>query len=375
MSWREALLIKLGTGVFGGITFGRWLRMLRDNDFAVDLPYWGRAAAITASSISNSLFAAWENFRYHQGINAAKIEPPLFILGIWRSGTTHLHNLLAQDDRFTYPNTYQVSFPASFLTTERINAGLVGFFVPRKRPMDNVAFGLAEPQEDEFAVAALLGGFSLAWAFPRRAEFYNRYLTLRDTSPKELVEWKAALTWFLQKLTLKYGKPLVLKSPGHTCRIKVLLEMFPEARFVHIRRNPFDVFRSTEHLMRTGVSPLWTLQRPDFRDLDDRIVRQYKDVYDAFFEERGLIPKGHFHEVCFEALEADPIGQVRGIYEALTLPDFVHVEAALRRYLDRIAGYKKNTLPDVPSGVRARIEKEWRRCFYEWGYPLGTATR
>jgi hypothetical protein len=127
--------------------------------------------------------------------------------------------------------------------------------------------------------------------------------------------------------------------------------------------------------MRTGVSPLWTLQRPDFRDLDDRIVRQYKDVYDAFFEERGLIPKGHFHEVCFEALEADPIGQVRGIYEALTLPDFVHVEAALRRYLDRIAGYKKNTLPDVPSGVRARIEKEWRRCFYEWGYPLGTATR
>jgi omega-hydroxy-beta-dihydromenaquinone-9 sulfotransferase len=374
MSWREALLIKLGTGVFGGITFGRWLRMLRDNDFAVDLPYWGRAAAITASSIPNSLFAAWENFRYRQGINATQIEPPLFILGIWRSGTTHLHNLLAQDDRFAYPNTYQVSFPASFLTTERINARLVGFFVPRKRPMDNVAFGLAEPQEDEFAVAALLGGFSLAWAFPRRAGFYNRYLTLRDTSPKELVEWKAALTWFLQKLTLKYGKPLVLKSPGHTCRIKVLLEMFPEARFVHIRRNPLDVFRSTKHLMRTGVTPLWTLQRPDFHDLDDRIIRQYKDVYDAFFEERGLIPEGHFHEVCFEALEADPIGQVRGIYEALTLPDFVHVEAALRRYLDRIAGYKKNTLPDVPSEVRSRIEKEWRRCFDEWDYPLETAT-
>lgn len=207
--------------------------------------------------------------------------------------------------------------------------------------MDNVAFGVTEPQEDEFAVAALFGGFSLAWAFPRRAEFYNRYLTLRDTSTKELVEWKAVLTWFLQKLTLKYGKPLILKSPGHTCRIKVLLEMFPEARFVHIRRNPFDVFRSTEHLMRTGVTPLWTLQRPDFRDLADRIILQYKEVYDAFFEERGLIPKGHFHEVCFEALEADPIGQVRRTYEALALPDFGHAEPALRVYLDSIAGYKK----------------------------------
>ena len=368
MSWREALLIKLGTGVFGGITLGRWLRMLRDNDFAVDLPYWGRAAAITASSIPNSLFAAWEDRRYRQRIIATKTEPPLFILGIWRSGTTHLHNLLAQDDRFAYPNTYQVTFPATFLTTERINAGLVGFFVPRKRPMDNVAFGVAEPQEDEFAVAALLGGFSLAWAFPRRAEVYNRYLTLRDTSPQELAEWKAALTWFLQKLTFKYGKPLILKSPGHTCRIKVLLDMFPQAKFVHIRRNPFDVFRSTEHLMRTGVTPLWTLQRPDFRDLDDRIIRQYKEVYDAFFEERGHIPKGHLHEVSFEALEADPIGQVRGIYETLALPNFAHVEAALRRYLDGIAGYKKNTLPDLSSELRSRIEKEWRRSFDEWGY-------
>ena len=375
MSWREALLIKLGTGVFGGITLGRWLRMLRDNDFAVDLPYWGRAAAITLSSIPNSLFAAWENFRYGQRIDATKIEPPLFILGIWRSGTTHLHNLLCQDDRYAYPNTYQVTFPATFLTTERINARLVGFFVPRKRPMDNMAFGVAEPQEDEFAVAALLGGFSLAWAFPRRAEFYNRYLTLRDTSPKELAEWKAVLTWFLQKLTLKYGKPLILKSPGHTCRIRVLLEMFPEARFVHIRRNPFDVFRSTEHLMRTGVNPLWTLQRPDCRGLDDRIIRQYKEVYDAFFEERGLIPKGHLHEVCFEALEADPIGQMRGIYEALGLPDFGHIEAALKRYLESIARYKKNALPDVLSEVRSRIEKEWRRCFDEWGYPVGSATR
>lgn len=103
MPWRESLLIKLGTGVFGGITFGRWLRMLRENDFAVDLPYWGRAAAITVLSIQNSLLAAFENFWYRQRISATKIEPPLFILGIWRSGTTHLHNLLAQDDRFAYP--------------------------------------------------------------------------------------------------------------------------------------------------------------------------------------------------------------------------------------------------------------------------------
>jgi hypothetical protein len=172
------------------------------------------------------------------------------------------------------------------------------------------------------------------------------------------------------KMTFKYGKSLILKSPGHTCRIKVLLELFPEAKFVHIRRNPFDVFRSTEHLMRTGVTPLWTLQRPGFRDLDDRIIRQYKEVYDAFFEERGLIPKGRFHEISFEELEADPIGQVRGIYEALALPDFQQVQPALRRYVESLSGYKKNTLPELPPDLRERIAGQWRRCFDEWGYPV-----
>jgi hypothetical protein len=199
MSWREALVTKLGTSVFAGITLGRWLRMLRDNDFAVDPPYWGRAAATTLNSIPNTLLAAFENLLYRQKISATKIDPPLFILGIWRSGTTHLHNLLAQDDRFAYPNTYQVTFPLTFLTTEKNNARLMGFFIPRKRLMDNVTFGFAEPQEDEFALAVLIGGFSLAWVFPRRAGFYNRYLTVRDASAKEMAEWKTALTWFLQR--------------------------------------------------------------------------------------------------------------------------------------------------------------------------------
>jgi hypothetical protein len=369
MGWREALVTNLGAGGLAGITLGRWLRVLQDNQFAVDWPYCGRAVVITLGSVPNTLLAAWEDLWYRQRISKTKIEPPLFILGIRRSGTTLLHNLLAQDDRFAYPNTYQISFPQTFLTTEKINAKLMGYFLPKKRSMDNVAFGFTEPQEDEFALWPLIGGFTMGWAFPRRAGFYHRYLTLHEASPKEVAEWKTAWTWFLQRVTFKYGKPLVLKSPGHTCRIKLLLELFPEARFVHIRRNPFDVYRSSEHWLRTGT-PVWTLQRPDHRDLEDRILGQYKEVYDAFFEERGLIPKGHFHEVHFENLEKDPLGQVRRIYEALALPDFGHVEPALRRYLATIAGYKKNTLPELPAELQSRVAREWRKCFEEWGYPI-----
>jgi hypothetical protein len=334
----------------------------------VDRPYWGRAAVITLASIPNTLFRWWEDWRYGRQISATRVDRPLFILGIWRSGTTHLHNLLAQDDRFAYPTTYQVFYPHTFLTTEKRNARLVGFFMPKKRPQDNMALGVHEPQEDEFALCSLTGrAWPLAWAFPRQAEHHGRYLSMRGLTEGELAEWKATLTWFVRKLSFKYGRPLVLKSPGHTCRIRLLLELFPEAKFVHIRRNPYDVFRSTQHMIRT-MTPWWALQRPDYSDLEERTLRQYREVYDAFFAERRLIPKGHFHEVGFEDLEADPMGQVRCIYEALGLPDFGHAEPALRRYLESITGYKKNTLPELPADVRARIAREWRQCFEEWGY-------
>jgi hypothetical protein len=368
MSWREAFLIRFGPGTFSGIPLGRWLRLLRDNHFAVDLPYWGRAAAITCSSIPNAVHAWRENRLFCERVRNTKIEPPLFILGIWRSGTTLLHNLLAQDERFAYPNNYQVCYPETFLTTEQWNARIVQAFLPNTRPQDNVTIGMQEPQEDEFAFGSLTGRtVYTGWAFSRRRAHYDRYLTFRDVPADEVAEWTAALTRFVQKLSFKYGKPLVLKSPGHTCRIKLLLELFPEARFVHIHRNPYDVFRSTLHMVRK-VAPWMALQRPQFGDLEERTIRQYKQIYDVFFEERDLIPKSRLHEMGFEALEADPVGQMRGLYEALALPPFDAVEPCLKRYVDSLSGYKKNTLADLSSDLRERIAREWRRCFDEWGY-------
>ncbi|HEY7155130.1 MAG TPA: sulfotransferase, partial [Gemmataceae bacterium] len=273
MSWREAFLVRFAAGAFSGITLGRWLRVLRENHFAVDRPYWGRAAMITLTSIPNTLAAAWENVFYGRKVRNTRVAPPLFILGIWRSGTTHLHNLLTQDDRFAYPTTYDVFYPHTFLTTEKRNARLVGFFLPKKRPQDNMALGIREPQEDEFALFSLTGrALPMAWTFPRRADHYGRYLTLRGASASEVAEWKSALAGLVRKLAFKYGRPLVLKSPGHTCRIRLLLELFPQAKFVHIHRNPYDVFRSTRHLIRT-VPPWWALQRPDYSDLEERSLR------------------------------------------------------------------------------------------------------
>jgi omega-hydroxy-beta-dihydromenaquinone-9 sulfotransferase len=354
----------------GGITFGAWLRLLRRAKFAVDPVYWPRAALLTLGSFANSLHRWREQRLYGAEVAAQKIRPPLFILGHWRTGTTHLHNLLALDPQFAFPNNYQVCYPHTFLTTEAMGSRF-GFLFPRRRPQDNVRLGLAEAQEDEFAlaVATSLSPY-LGWVFPRQAEFYERYLTFRAVPQEEVTKWQAGFFTFLQKLTLKYGRPLVLKSPTHTCRIKLLLEMFPDARFVHIHRNPFTVFQSTRRLFDSAI-PCNALQTVQYRQRDERILRTGRLMYDIFFEERSLIPPGRYHEIGFEDLERDPVNELCNLYRSLALGGFEEIEPAIRSYLAALGEYRKNEYPDLSREIRERIAAAWGRYFAEWGYGPG----
>jgi omega-hydroxy-beta-dihydromenaquinone-9 sulfotransferase len=367
--WRNTLLFRLGPGLLAGITLADWLELLRDNRFALAPRALPRALAITWHAIRNRAASKREERRHGPDLEGVTVLPPVFILGHWRNGTTHLHNLLTVDDRFAFPNMYQALFPHTFLSTEAVSARMMSFFFPRRRPMDNIAWSLRSPQEDEFALCvSSLRSPLMGWVFPRRREHYDRYLTLRELPEAELDRWRQALWHFLKKLTWKYRRPLALKSPPHTCRIALLLEMFPDARFVHIHRDPYTVFQSSRWMFQVNWQ-LNGLQPPRLDDLPEWILRQYRVMYDLFFAERALIPKGRFHEVAFAELEKDPIGEMRRLYEALALPDLGPVEPALRGYLDSVAAYRKNEFPEVPAGWRRRIADAWQPCFEEWGYP------
>jgi len=368
--WRDAFFKLAGTNMLSGITFGQWLRMLRENRFSIDTIYYPRALLITLSSISNSMAAALEELRFGRAITETKLPPPLFILGSWRSGTTHLHNLLSRDHRFAFANQFQVTYPNTFLLTERSTAWLIERCIPKRRPQDSVAMSVSEPQEEDFALCASGQVNLLAWTFPRNAQFYDRYMTLQSLSAAEGARWRADYMRFLQKLTYKHRKPLVLKSPANTARIKTLLELFPEARFVNIHRHPYDVFRSNEHTLLTAA-PWWQMQRMDFGSASERhsrILDLLGNLYEAYFAERQLIPSGQFCDIAYEDLERDPIGQLRTIYAALDLPDFKTAEAVLQTYVDSLAGYRKNCFAELSPDLRKQIHERWRPCFDGWGY-------
>lgn len=350
-----------------GMTLSQWSGLLWRHRFAIDPPYWPRAAFITGASFLTTLVRWYEDAVYDSRIKDIEIQPPVFILGHRRSGTTHLLNLLAVDKQFAYPNVYQALNPYTFLTTEGISR-YIRFLSPKTRIVDNMRLGFEVPFEDEFAIcSSTLHSPYMSWALPRSADYYDRYATFRGVPEEEIAQWKEGLVTFLKKLTWKYDRPLLLKSPPHTGRIKLLLELFPNARFVHIHRNPYRVFQSSKRqtmvMFRTTC-----LQREDRHLSDERIIQGYKALYDAFFEERDLIPRGHFHEVCFEALERGRVEQIKQLYESLNLPGFEEMKPALQRYVDSIAGYHKNEYPNLPPELRSSIAHAWRRSFEEWGY-------
>src|SRR5438105_2360021 len=98
-SFREKFLLSAGPGQFAGMTAGDWLSLLRDNRFEVDSSYFLRAAIISLNSLSNSVIRRYEESVYGAKVRNVRVMPPVFILGHWRSGTTHLHNLFTIDHR------------------------------------------------------------------------------------------------------------------------------------------------------------------------------------------------------------------------------------------------------------------------------------
>lgn len=354
--------------VWHGLTFGTWMRLLasRPPMHWTSLP---RMASITALSVLNSSNALWESVLFGGKIARQKIEhPPIFILGHWRSGTTLLHNLMTMDPQFTYPNLYQVMYPGSFLLTERIVTKLTGWVLPETRPMDNIPAGWALPQEDEMALLALtLMSPYLMLAHQGDPEKTRRFFDLKQLTPAERRRWEDAFMTFVKKLTVRDNKPVVLKSPSHTFRIPVLLEMFPNAKFVYIYREPYAVYNSGMHLRKTLFRENG-LGKPNFKGMEEEVLQVYADCIDIYEGTKHLIPAGRLHEMKFEELEANPLSEMKKVYDSLGLGGWDKVEPVIQKELPALNEYRKNEF-QMDEGTMRTVYSRWKKSFDIYGYP------
>jgi hypothetical protein len=172
----------------------------------------------------------------------------------------------------------------------------------------------------------------------------------------------------LRKATFKEGgKRLVIKNCSDSARIKALLELFPDAKFIHTYRNPYDVFRSTQHLYRT-VLVRAQVQEIDLKELETWVLQFYTQLMQKFFAVKSLIPKGNLVEIKYEDLDKEPLAQLRRIYETLGLPGFAEAEPAFKAYLDSIKGYQKNVYKKLEDSLIQNVNQNWSFALKELGY-------
>jgi hypothetical protein len=272
----------------------------------------------------------------HPEIGDGRIERPIFVLGLPRTGTSILHELLAQDPANRVPMTWEVMHPfpapeaASFESDPRIalvEAHFAGIdrLLPDFKSMHPM--GARLPQE---CVAITQHEFaSMVWHTTNRVPGYQRWLDGADLRGVyeshrrwlQHFQWKApAARW-------------VLKSPGHLWALDALLAVYPDARLVQTHRDPLTVVASL-------VSLVCTLRSLASDDVDPHEIGADWSARLASGLERCMrvrdaaaLPDSRVADVAFRDFLADEIGAVRALYERFSLPFSPETETRMRRFL------------------------------------------
>lgn len=243
----------------------------------------------------------------------------------------------------------------------------MSFVIPETRPQDEMKMNLDFSGEHDFAIANLnsMSPYSGSY-FPKNQDYYNRYVSLFDVSIKEKRKLKKDISYIIRKLSIKKNnKQLVLKSPIDTARVDLLLEIFPNAKFIHIYRNPYEVFFSTKR-MHQKLIPIFQLQN-GYLDLDKFIIKTYRDIYYKYYCDIHLVPEGNLVDIKYEDFIARPIEELEKIYLALSLEGFEDAKPHMESYLESAKNYNLSKY-SISHKDKERIYSNWSGIIDTMGY-------
>lgn len=334
----------------------------------IDPPYAMRALGILASSALGAASALADEQESPLQAMPAPIDP-VFIVGHWRSGTTFLHNLLSRDTSFGHVSHLAAMAPGSFLSRARALGRRHRSGV--RRPQDEIEISPDSPEEEEFAIANLsTRSFLHAWYFPRMMRpIFDRWALMKGLESGEIEDWLGTYVGFLRKIThAAGGRRLLLKNPANTGRIALLAKRFPSSIFIHIVRDPRDVFRSTVNLY-DKVMPGFRLQDSEPRATKENILEFYPALMNQGLDALRDLPVSRRATVRFEDLERDPVQTASALYRKLPLGDFDRVRGEFESYAAAVAGYRKN-IYDRASEQGGDIRERWGTVAERLGYSL-----
>lgn len=345
----------------------RWAVLLWQSRFRVGAAYIPRLIVTLVASAANTVLSLPERLLCPLLLRRDPPDP-VFIVGMPRSGTTHLHNLLSLDPRFRSPRNFEVFNPHGFLTGWLTTAVLTPVLSWR-RPMDSMQMSVLSSQEEEFALTAL-GCESPYWSFclPREIRRHDAYWRPEGFSPAQENRWARRYKLFLRKLTCIHHRVPLLKNPANTGRVKMLRKHFPRGKFIHIVRHPHDVYRSNQRLASHGLV-VFQLQDPHHADnYATRCLENYRSLMDAYYADTVDLPQGTVAEVRYEDLVADPPSAIRGLYDQLDLEITPEFERRLASYLQAVSNYRRNQFATLSPDEQAEVNGAMAPYLQQWGY-------
>ena len=355
--------------IWTGMRPRNYYRLLADNQFQIDPSRYPMTGLVAMWSLFNSGLASAQWLLKDRAIAETRIEqPPIFIIGHWRSGTTLMHELISQDRNLTFPTTYDVAVPHHFLISSFVIKSLMRLLMPKRRPFDDMSIDVDSPQEDDFAFMVMgAPTHYVRLGFPNQSNPFCRWLDSQNLSANETKKLATSIEYFFKALTLRTGKQLVLKSPPHTGRISLLRKLFPTAKFVHLSRHPHRIVPSTMRMWRIN-DEIHAFQKPRYSDAEllDHITVSQQILYRAYERDRGQLAENQLVEISFEQLTADPLRTVAQIYEKLELDGVDEVVASTKTYFELRKDHRKN-IHDVEP-YRERIDQDWENYSQLFGY-------
>jgi len=351
-----------------GISIKNWIQLL-DRNGGIDNNYLKRGIFITLTSILTSPARILFKIKYESKIKHIKIKhPPVVIIGHWRTGTTYLHELMSQDPQFCYVTLWNTLLPNSFLILEPLKKFLSNF-LPKQRPMDEIKVDIDGPYEEEAGIAVLSPwSFFHCLHFARNAEEqYQKSIHFYDLNDEEKKQWKNNYLQFMKTVTfVNDGKRLLIKNPANTARITTLLELFPNANFIHIYRNPYKVYFSTIK-MRNRVLDKLALQNTKPEEIEKQVIENYKRLMKSYFKQKNLISKDKLVEIKYEDLVSNPIEQIKKIYSKLNLPGLKNALPEMQKYLEKQKDYKTNVYK-FDKKIIDHVKNNWKFTIELWDY-------
>jgi hypothetical protein len=291
------------------------------------LPSYQNDARLTALgriTARELIVSVIENLQYMQreldsapGIADLAVEAPTFIVGLPRTGTTLLHNLMSQDPENRVPLTWEVMYPARFPNTpegieraRRLTASRLGWadrLAPQFKKIHPIAPDL--PQECIAITAQVF--MSIQFHTTHDVSTYEDWF---ERTPQTL--GYAFHRRLLQHLQARKGpRRWLLKAPGHLFGLDALLAEYPDARVVQTHRDPLRVMAS--------MASHATVLRRAFSDHADpgQIAtdwsRRWGDALARFLAVRARSRQSAILDLAYEEIEERPLDAVRKVYDFL----------------------------------------------------------